>query len=92
MGSVKELYLDYEKAGVQYLGWVASGLNCSRYLFSASPPYFDFDWASGKGHIWKMLDDKIMSFIPQRHGLNSQIFCIFWFCFDSICVHSDFLN
>ncbi len=92
MGSVKERYLHYEKAGDQYLGRVVSGLNCSRYLFAASPPYFDFDCRDDKALTVKELDAMIMSFIPRGSNLNSRIFCIFRFCFASLCFHSDFLK
>ena len=92
MGSVKERYLHYEKAGDQYLGRVVSGLNCSRYLFAASPPYFDFDGAAGNAMTARELDVMMTSFIPRGSRLNSRIFCIFRFCFASLCFHSDFLK
>ncbi len=41
MGSVKERYLQYEKAGDQYLGRVVSGLDVNSIDFAVSPPFFD---------------------------------------------------
>ncbi len=41
MGSVKERYLQYEKAGDQYLGRVVSGLDVNDVSFAISPPYFE---------------------------------------------------
>ncbi len=41
VGSIKECYLQYEKAGDQYLGWVASGLDVDNVSFAISPPYFE---------------------------------------------------
>jgi len=41
MGPVKERYLQYEKAGDQYLGRVVSGLDVNDVSFTISPPYFE---------------------------------------------------
>jgi hypothetical protein len=41
MGSVKERYLQFEKPGDQYLGWVVSGLDINDVSFAISPPYFE---------------------------------------------------
>ena len=43
MGSVKERYLQYEKAGDQYLGRVVSGLDVNGVSFGVSPTYFKND-------------------------------------------------
>jgi len=43
MGSVKECYLQFEKAGDQYLGRVVSGLDVNDVSFAVSPPYFECD-------------------------------------------------
>ena len=41
MGPVKERYLQYEKAGDQYLRRVVSGLDVNDVSFAISPPYFE---------------------------------------------------
>jgi hypothetical protein len=43
MRSVKERYLQYKKAGDQYLGRVVSGLDVNNVSFAVSPPYFECD-------------------------------------------------
>ena len=43
MGPVKERYLQYEKAGDQYLGRVVCGLDVNSVKCATSPPYFEFD-------------------------------------------------
>ena len=40
---MKERYLQFEKAGDQYLGRVVCGLDVNDVKFAVSPPYFDFD-------------------------------------------------
>ncbi len=42
MGHTKERYLQYEKAGDQYLGKVVCGLEVNDVPFAVSPPFFDF--------------------------------------------------
>ena len=48
MGSVKEKYIHYEKAGDQYVGRVVSGLNVNSADFAVSPPYFNFPLVDGR--------------------------------------------
>jgi hypothetical protein len=43
MSHVEERYLQFEKAGDQYLGRVMCGLDVNDVMFAMSPPYFDFD-------------------------------------------------
>jgi hypothetical protein len=40
MGHVKEPYLQFEKAGDQYLGRVVTELDVNDVLFAVSPPFF----------------------------------------------------
>ncbi len=92
MGTVKECYLCYEKSGDQYLGLVVIGLNCNSYLFAASPPYFGFTGVENKSKIEQNLDSLVKEYIPRGHHLKSRIFCIFRYCFASLCYHFDFLR
>ncbi len=41
LGSIKERYLQYKKAGDQYLGQVVSRLDVIDVSFAISPPYFE---------------------------------------------------
>jgi len=43
MGHINERYLQYEKAGDQYLGQVVCGLEVNDVLFAVLPPFFDFE-------------------------------------------------
>ena len=43
MGLVKEHYLQFKKAGDQYLGQVVSGLDVNDVSFAVSPAYFECD-------------------------------------------------
>jgi len=47
MGSIKERYLQFEKAGDQYLGRVVSGLDVNDVSFAVSPPYFECNGPEG---------------------------------------------
>lgn len=42
MGSVKDRYIHYEKAGDQYVGRTVTGISSMSKDFAVSPPYFDF--------------------------------------------------
>ena len=42
MGSVKDQYIHYEKAGDQFVGRTICGLSCLTTDFAISPPHFDF--------------------------------------------------
>mmetsp|Transcript_13153 Transcript_13153/g.27833 ORF Transcript_13153/g.27833 Transcript_13153/m.27833 type:complete len:157 (+) Transcript_13153:1089-1559(+) len=92
MGTVKERYLHSEKAGDQYLGHVVSGLNCNLYLFAVSPPYFDFTGVENKSNIEQNLDTLVKEYIPRGDCLKSRIFCIFRYCFASLCYNFNFLR
>ena len=86
MGSVKERYLQFEKAGDQYLGRVVSGLDVNDVSFAISPPYFECDCYM-KDKILTLLKD----FTVGGHGIRGEIFQMLYFCFASLCYHFDFL-
>ena len=46
---MKEKYIHYEKAGDQYVGRVATGLNVNSTSFAVSCPYFEFGVDDGGG-------------------------------------------
>ncbi len=57
MGSVKKRYLQYEKAGDQYLGRVVSGLDVNSFTFATSPPFFDTADQGERDQIWSLVKD-----------------------------------
>ena len=86
MGSVKECYLQFEKAGDQYLGRVVCGLDVNDVSFAVSPPYFECD-GDVKAKILTLLKD----FTVGGHGIRGEIFQMLYFCFASLCYHFEFL-
>jgi hypothetical protein len=72
MGHVKERYLQFEKAGDQYLGRVVCGLDVNDVKFAVSPPYFDFD-ADADG-----TEDRVFSLLVET--MSVQV-CIAYFIF-----------
>ncbi len=91
---MKEQYLHYKKAGDQYLGHIVAGLNCSHHSFVVSPPYFDFlslDTVK-QNELEQKIDNMISNFMVRGDEVDPCIFCIFRFCFVSICFHADFLS
>ena len=64
MGSVKERYLQFEKAGDQYLGRVVSGLDVNDVSFAVSPPYFECD-----GDVKEKILILLKDFTVGGHGI-----------------------
>jgi hypothetical protein len=86
MGHVKERYLQYEKAGDQYLGRVVCGLDVNNVSFAVSPPFFDADSTTlEKIHI--LLKD----YAVRGDLVTSHMHRVFYFCFASLCYHRDFV-
>jgi hypothetical protein len=102
MGHVKERYLQYEKAGDQYLGRVVSGLDVNSVKFAVSPPYFEFDEttnAAGSGideaaddGTWKKIYTLLRDYMVRGEFVSASVHRIFYFCFASLCFHADFLK
>jgi hypothetical protein len=94
MGHVKERYLQYEKAGDQYLGRVVCGLDVNDVTFAVSPPFFEFDDTRQEGgdvrtsRVYSLLKD----YMVQGDTVPASVHHIFYFCFASICFHFDFLK
>jgi hypothetical protein len=86
MGSVKERYLQFEKAGDQYLGRVVSGLDVNDVSFAVSPPYFECD-----GDVKEKILILLKDFTVGGHGIQGEIFQMLYFCFASLCYHFDYL-
>ena len=88
MGSVKERYLQYEKAGDQYLGRVVSGLDVNDISFAVSPPFFDNADGDERENILSLIKDYMVG----GHYMTGDMYYLFYFCFASICFHFDFLK
>jgi hypothetical protein len=86
MGQVKERYLQYEKAGDQYLGRVVSGLDVNSVAFAVSPPFFDVG-----DETRVQLEALIKSYLVGGKHLPAGVYQIFYYSFASLCYHYDFL-
>ncbi len=85
MGQVKERYLQYEKAGDQYLGRVVSGLDVNSVAFAVSPPFFDV------GDTMRLqLEALIKSYLVGGKHLPAGVYQTFYYSFASLCYHHDF--
>jgi hypothetical protein len=87
MGQVKERYLQYEKAGDQYLGRVVSGLDVNSVTFAVSPPFFDVD-----DETRVQIEALIKSYVVGGKLLPAGVYQIFHYCFASLCYHYEFLT
>ncbi len=92
---VKKRYLQYEKAGDQYLRRVVCGLDVNTVDFAVSPPFFEFDdtrqeggRADGTSQVYYLLKD----YMVHRDTVPASVHHIFYFCFASICFRLDFLK
>ena len=73
---IKECYLQFKKAGNQYLKRVVSGLDVNDISFAVLPPYFECD-CDVKEKILALLKD----FNVRGHGILGEIFQMLYFCF-----------
>ena len=67
MGSVKEHYLQFEKAEDQYLGWVVSGLDVNDVSFAILLPYFEC--GDNEGDIWEKIFTLLKEFTVGGHRI-----------------------
>ena len=86
MGQVKERYLQYEKAGDQYLGRVVSGLDVNSVAFAVSPPFFDVN-----EEMRVQIDALLKGYLVGGELLPAGVYQIFHYCFASLCYHHEFL-
>jgi hypothetical protein len=88
MGHVKERYIQYEKAGDQYLGRVICGLEVNDVSFAVLPPFFDFKERDERADsVYPLLKDYMVC----NDHVPASVHCIFYFCFTSLCYHFDYL-
>jgi hypothetical protein len=81
MGLVKERYLQFEKAGDQYLGWLVSGLEVNDVSFAISPSYFEC--GDNEDNVKEMILNLLKEFTVGGHGIRGEIFELLYFCFTS---------
>ena len=93
---MKEKYIHYEKAGDQYVGRVATGLNVNSTSFAVSCPYFEFGVDDGGGHEDASVEGEIRCAIQSLFlggtRLFPQMYKIVLNCYASICYHFEFLS
>ncbi len=82
MGLVKVRYLQFEKAGDQYLGWVVSGLDINNVSFAILPPYFEC--GDNEGDMREKIFTLLKEFRVGGHGVQGEIFQLLYFCFASL--------
>ena len=86
MGHIKERYLQYEKAGDQYLGRVVCGLDVNHVSFAASPPFFEAE-SEALDNIHILLK----TYAVRGDLVTPDMHRVFYFCFASLCYHRDFV-
>jgi hypothetical protein len=89
MGSVKERYLQYEKAGDQYLGRVVSGLDVNCVSFAVSPPYFEND--GNNDDVSDRVHELVKDYMVEGYSIKGEVLKLLYYCFASLCYHYDFL-
>ena len=88
MGPVKERYLQYEKAGDQYLGRVVSGLDVNNVSFAVSPPHFE---SGPEDDVREKVNILLRDFTVGGDNISGEVFQVLYYCFASLCYHFDFL-
>jgi hypothetical protein len=89
MGHIKERYLQYEKAGDQYLGQDICGLEVNDESFAGSPNFFDFKERDERAdRVYPLLKEYMVC----GDHVPASVHHIFYFCFASLCYyHFDYL-
>ena len=88
---MKEWYLQFEKAGNQYLRRVVSGLDVNDVKFAVSPPFFDFVVTRPADGTDESVYSLLRDYMVCGKSVSTSVHHIFYFCFASLCFHFDFL-
>ncbi len=88
MSSVKERYLQYKKAGNQYLGQVVSGLDVNDVSFAISPSYFE---SGPDDDVKENMLGLLREFVVGGNSIAGEVCHLLYFCFASLCFHFDYL-
>jgi hypothetical protein len=99
IGTVQGRYLKYEKAGDQYLGRAAAGLDINNKEFAVSSYYFETSMTDGVGITDEQelaVKEKIDSYLKERllsvGTLNGRTFHLIKGLFAAICYHYEYLE
>ena len=92
MGSVKERYIHYEKAGDQFVGRMVCGLDCLTTNFGISPPYFDFTGCENPDMKRDELNSWMREHIVGGRDLTAKVLYMTRFLFGTLCYHYNYLK
>ena len=90
MGSVKDRYIHYEKAGDQFTGRCCTGISSLTKEFAASPVYFDYTTSgnTGKKAVTKAIQKNFMN----SRLVEPHVFELLRYFYAAMCYHFDFLD
>ena len=86
MGTIKDRYLHYEKAGDQYVGRTVAGVSALSLDFAVSPAYFEFDNYDDEKKFEKMMND----FTGGK--VNTNLVHVLKFLYAALVYHRDYLR
>ena len=86
MGTIKDRYLHYEKAGDHYFGCTVAGISALSINFAVSPAYFEFDGDDDKKEFEKLMNDFTGGTV------NSNLLHLLQFLYATLLFHRDFLR
>ncbi|MEM7283659.1 MAG: hypothetical protein AAF438_18745, partial [Pseudomonadota bacterium] len=91
LGTVKDRYIHYEKAGDQFTGRSVTGISSLDKEFAISPVYWDWtdcDEQSGSEKVDEILSETCVN----KREVKPQTFALFRYLFASLCYHSRHLE
>ena len=94
MGTVKDRYIHYEKAGDQFVGRSVTGIPALDSNFAISPVYWDW---TGLGAIEvtsaeKQLEELVTLAVGHKDSVSAAIFGMFQYLFAAVAFHYDYLD
>lgn len=93
MGSVKDRYIHYEKAGDQFVGRTVTGIPSLDCNFAISPVYWDWCGLPRREEIlFKKELEEISSGIADREVVSAATFGLVQYLFAALVYHYDYLN
>ena len=90
LGTVKDRYIHYNKAGDQFCGRCVTGISSLKKEFATSPVYWDFTKSKQMGRIGvkKTLEDYFLN----ANEMQPHVFELIRYLFAALCFHFDFLE
>ena len=89
---MKERYINYEKAGDQFVGRTVCGLCSLSAEFAVSPCYFDFSNEDDPNGKKEQINAWIRENVVGGRNLDSKIIFMIRYLFASVCFHFNFLK